>query len=238
MRITVAGVSSRLGRASRTGLLLGLTAWLGLCPLAISASGEATKAMMASPNFAVFVSLGFPEILMRWSLTRFLILAVGFGLFVAPVAGLLAGVLALLSGEAVEARVTPNQGTHRSVKAAVSTALTLGLSGALLGVLVSRPLLGAGGGVDWRGLIIGLYYGLSCGLIAGMVAGGLFSLRNFVMRLSFWINGQAPLDYARFLDWAAERLFLRKVGGGYVFTHRMLTEYFAELTEPSEVESP
>ncbi len=234
MRITVAGVSSRLGRASRTGLLLGLTAWLGLCPLAISASGEATKAMMASPNFAVFVSLGFPEILMRWSLTRFLILAVGFGLFVAPVAGLLAGVLALLSGEAVEARVTPNQGTHRSVKAAVSTALTLGLCGALLGLLVSRPLVRAGGGVDWRGLIIGLHYGLSCGLIAGMVAGGLFSLRHFVMRLSFWINGQAPLDYARFLDWAAERLFLRKVGGGYVFTHRMLTEYFAELTEPAK----
>ena len=28
---------------------------------------------------------------------------------------------------------------------------------------------------------------------------------------------------------AAERVFLRKVGGGYVFTHRLLVEYFATL---------
>jgi hypothetical protein len=30
-----------------------------------------------------------------------------------------------------------------------------------------------------------------------------------------------------FLDYAAERLFLRKVGGGYSFIHRLLQDYFA-----------
>jgi hypothetical protein len=36
------------------------------------------------------------------------------------------------------------------------------------------------------------------------------------------------------LDYAAERIFLRKVGGGYIFIHRMLMEYFAALeAEPS-----
>jgi hypothetical protein len=35
-------------------------------------------------------------------------------------------------------------------------------------------------------------------------------------------------------DIAAERIFLRKVGGGYIFIHCMLLEYFASLeTEPS-----
>jgi len=35
-------------------------------------------------------------------------------------------------------------------------------------------------------------------------------------------------------DYAADRIFLRKVGGGYIFIHRMLMEYFAALeTEPS-----
>ncbi len=38
-----------------------------------------------------------------------------------------------------------------------------------------------------------------------------------------------PWRYARFLDYAAERLFLRKVGGGYIFVHRLLLEYFASL---------
>ena len=34
--------------------------------------------------------------------------------------------------------------------------------------------------------------------------------------------------------YAADRIFLRKVGGGHIFTHRMLMEYFATLgTDPS-----
>jgi hypothetical protein len=32
-----------------------------------------------------------------------------------------------------------------------------------------------------------------------------------------------------FLDSAVERLFLRKVGGSYIFIHRMLMEYFASM---------
>jgi hypothetical protein len=34
--------------------------------------------------------------------------------------------------------------------------------------------------------------------------------------------------------YAADRIYLRKAGGGYIFIHRMLMEYFAALeTEPS-----
>jgi hypothetical protein len=29
----------------------------------------------------------------------------------------------------------------------------------------------------------------------------------------------------------AERIFLRKVGGGYIFIHRLLMEHFAELKQ-------
>jgi hypothetical protein len=38
-----------------------------------------------------------------------------------------------------------------------------------------------------------------------------------------------PWNYPRFLDYAAERILLRKVGGGYIFVHRLLLEYFAAL---------
>ena len=38
-----------------------------------------------------------------------------------------------------------------------------------------------------------------------------------------------PWDYARFLDYAVDRLFLRRVGGGYEFIHGTLRDYFAEL---------
>jgi hypothetical protein len=38
-----------------------------------------------------------------------------------------------------------------------------------------------------------------------------------------------PWNYPRFLDYAAEQILLRKVGGGYIFVHRLLLEYFASL---------
>jgi hypothetical protein len=33
------------------------------------------------------------------------------------------------------------------------------------------------------------------------------------------------------LDYATERIFLRKIGGGYHFIHRLLENYVAELWE-------
>jgi hypothetical protein len=32
-----------------------------------------------------------------------------------------------------------------------------------------------------------------------------------------------------FLDYATECILLRKVGGGYIFIHRLLQDYFAAL---------
>lgn len=52
----------------------------------------------------------------------------------------------------------------------------------------------------------------------------------FMMRSSYTIQGFFPWNYDHFLDYATERIFLRKVGGGYIFIHRMLMEYFAGLT--------
>jgi hypothetical protein len=49
-----------------------------------------------------------------------------------------------------------------------------------------------------------------------------------VLRLWLIRNGSTPWNYIRFLDYAAERILLRKVGGGYAFIHRMLLEHFAE----------
>jgi hypothetical protein len=80
---------------------------------------------------------------------------------------------------------------------------------------------------------VGLGSGLFFGLVGGLRNGGLACLKHYVLRILLWRNDYAPLNYIRFLDYAAERVFLRKVGGGYIFTHRLLMEYFATL-EPIE----
>jgi hypothetical protein len=43
-----------------------------------------------------------------------------------------------------------------------------------------------------------------------------------------WRSEDAPLNYAEFLSYTSERHLTRQVGGGFVFRHRMLMEYFAE----------
>jgi len=48
-----------------------------------------------------------------------------------------------------------------------------------------------------------------------------------------WIENDEliPHNYTHFLDYVAERRFLRKVGSGYVFIHRMVLEHIAALTD-------
>jgi hypothetical protein len=64
--------------------------------------------------------------------------------------------------------------------------------------------------------------------------GGLAVIQHYTLRLVFWRKKNIPWNYARFLDYATERIFLRKVGGGYIFIHRLLMEHFAELGKPEE----
>jgi len=41
------------------------------------------------------------------------------------------------------------------------------------------------------------------------------------------------LDMSNFLNDATSRLFLRRTGGGYIFSHRLLLEHLAGLHEHS-----
>ncbi len=66
-------------------------------------------------------------------------------------------------------------------------------------------------------------------LAVGLSCGGAAYVQHFVLRFLLWVARAVPFNYARFLDYAAERIFLRKVGGGYIFVHRLLLEYFADV---------
>jgi hypothetical protein len=62
---------------------------------------------------------------------------------------------------------------------------------------------------------------------AGLRSGGEACLKHVTFRLWLIRNGSTPWNYVKFLDYAADRIFLRKVGGGHMFIHRMLLKYFA-----------
>jgi hypothetical protein len=66
-------------------------------------------------------------------------------------------------------------------------------------------------------------------LLFGLMQGGLAFLQYFVLRYFLSRTGRLPFKLIPFLDYCAERIFLRKVGGGYIFIHRYLMEHFAAL---------
>jgi len=71
---------------------------------------------------------------------------------------------------------------------------------------------------------------LGVGLIVGLNRGGAAVIKHAVLRLILWLRGYIPFRLVKFLDQSTNLVFLRKAGGSYIFVHRMLLEYFADLT--------
>ncbi len=63
-----------------------------------------------------------------------------------------------------------------------------------------------------------------------LVFGGYAVIQHFFLRISLVSDKFIPWRYISFLDYACDRIFLRKIGGGYIFIHRFLMEYFANLS--------
>ncbi|HEY9606965.1 MAG TPA: hypothetical protein V6C85_35475, partial [Allocoleopsis sp.] len=105
----------------------------------------------------------------------------------------------------------------------------------LLGGLIGGILVGGFGFIldpkleELVVVVRGVYVGILCTLIFG----GFACIQHFFLRWVLVSEDSMPWNYAHFLDYAAERIFLQKVGGGYIFIHRLLMEHFAQM----EVES-
>ncbi len=146
-----------------------------------------------------------------------------------------------MSGTTIEdqRRLVPNQGIRRSAP----NGLVFGLISAVIVGLLAELSFGLIQGLSYGlslVLPIGLSAGLSAGLLVGLLYGGLACLRHYVLRFLLWRTGSVSWHYVPFLDYAAERVLLRKVGGGYIFLHRLLLDYFAApetvsvFNEPTE----
>jgi hypothetical protein len=125
----------------------------------------------------------------------------------------------------IEARTYPNQGVRSSGKSAAKFGIIFGVLGAIAGWIAGKLGDPSGHSVaNWAAF--GLVYGFIGGFLAG---GGDTFAKHLLLRVFLVRRGFAPLNYARFLDTCAALGLLRKVGGGYIFVHRYLLEYFAEL---------
>jgi eukaryotic-like serine/threonine-protein kinase len=154
-----------------------------------------------------------------------------FGLCSAMLSGLIFGIYGLIFGglksRIIQKKNFPNQGIYFSIRNAILAGLIFGIISGLTFSLLSGYFTY----FSFENFIItGLTLGLFVAFLAGMIIyGGLDAVKHYILRLILWWKGYAPLNYACFLDYATELIFLRKVVGGYDFIHRMLLEHFAAM---------
>ena len=160
-----------------------------------------------------------------------------FGVVTGLVSVVMAGLGDFIDTRELQARSFPNQGMHLSARNSVRGAVFGLVAGAVTGAVtggVSGGLLFFGAGEPFAaGLFFGVGFGLFSGLISGLaggffLAGGQAVVRHAVLRLLLALSGRLPLRLRPFLERMTQRILMQRVGGGYMFIHRVLLAYFAE----------
>lgn len=143
--------------------------------------------------------------------------------------GLAAIVLGGFRGSAIETKkLRPNQGFYTSVYNAGFTMVLIGGLFCTLGTFLGWIIGG------WEIAVTMGLYGIFFGVIAAMWYGGFFIVQHSILRIMLWRLGYTPWlgQFTKFLDYCARHIFLRKVGGGYIFIHRYLQEHFIKKKIP------
>jgi hypothetical protein len=147
-----------------------------------------------------------------------------FGLTNGLTVGLIGGLVGRFTDRVKLGKASPNQGIKLSGKNSLAaflvTWLTVGFCVGLTSGLIFRLVFGLTGGVIVR---------LIAGLIVGLNRGGSAVIKHYALRLILWLKKYTPFNFIKFLDHCAKLILLKKVGGGYIFIHRMLLEYFADI---------
>lgn len=87
-------------------------------------------------------------------------------------------------------------------------------------------------------LTYGIPLGLVFGLILGLAFGASAALLHFFTRHLLWQQGHLPRPLIRFLQYTSRQQLTRQVGGGFIFRHRLLQDYFASLYTPGDKTPP
>ena len=153
------------------------------------------------------------------------------GLIGGLIGGLISGLIAGFTDRVKVDKAHPNQGINLSKKNSLAVVLVTLLSvvpiGGFIGWLIGIGKLIKEG--PYFGIIAGIVVAPIVGLIAGLNRGGSAVIKHYALRLILWLGGYTPRNFVAFLDHCAKLILLKKVGGGYIFIHRMLLEYFADL---------
>lgn len=140
------------------------------------------------------------------------------------------GVMIATQAQEPAIRKKPNQGIWRSLLNSLRLGFLAGLPTMILGGFASTVMAeGWVGGVALGYLAASIVFGV------GLVKGGGAFVKHFALRFLLYYGKALPFFLRPWLDYCVDHLFLRRIGGGYTFVHRMLLEHFAaKYEEPTK----
>ncbi|QPC84407.1 protein kinase [Phototrophicus methaneseepsis] len=139
---------------------------------------------------------------------------------------LTAGFLTGLTSNVVGQTTRPNEGIWRSLGNALRMGLFVAVSFGVILLVATVPV--SSWTFGWMQVIV---TALPFGAIGALIYGGYTVIQHMTLRRLLWQTGKVPRNYTHFLNYATRLILLRKVGGGYIFVHRYLLEYFATKSD-------
>jgi len=220
----------------RSGAVLGLvlTLFFDILIIAVTVPQPDIQALLTTPPPGLN-----SQVVWLMLIVASLVVVCGSGvalvLVVGGIGAVIGGLIGGLRGREVTQRVRPNQGIRQSVRNALLAGALFGGIGSVLFTLAFVGFIAAVDPASWLEPdslfdygMIALTSGWAFGLIGALRYGGLAVIQHFALRAVLATDGQLPLCIIPVLDEACDRTLLQKVGGGFIFIHRALLEYFAQ----------
>jgi hypothetical protein len=139
-----------------------------------------------------------------------------------------------LIGLQVSATTKPNEGIRLSFFYWIVIWLSIACTTYFYSILIWAILLNIPGETnsgmnlaEINSLLIGA--SINIGLLIGILLGGFAVIQHYTLRFILARNNLLPWRLVSFLNHCVDLIFLRRVGGGYIFVHRLLMEHFAEM---------
>jgi serine/threonine protein kinase/energy-coupling factor transporter ATP-binding protein EcfA2 len=159
-----------------------------------------------------------------------------YALFCVAGSWLVSGLLSGFSNELLDnrQRIVPNQGIRHSSRNGLRLGCLAGLSSGLIYTLALKLIYEAlhnGMDVNLTATVYGVITVLGIGLLSWLFSGGDAAIKHHTLHCFLWITGVIPWQFSRFLHYAEKHTLLYRIGGGYIFTHRLLLDYFASLDQ-------
>jgi hypothetical protein len=131
----------------------------------------------------------------------------------------------------MESKTIPNQGMGLSLRNARFGGLLIGSAtfvGTVL-LVIGPPIYFSDPMLPWVdvfafSLLVGVYFGI----LAALWFGGLDFIYHWTLRRRLSATGVLPQRLPSFLEQMSRLALVQRVGGGYIFLHRLLLEHFAD----------